>query len=181
MIEDPLYLPKTTKVFIICDPYNELQMTRKNMLVEQADIHGYETRTQYINKNSLGQPATQESITKNMGFFIDLPASVIGTYALLEWYAYLSILRKGRILKDNFVILHAETSDFKNDILLTDMKYPCPYINHLQGLVMNSIFAEKILARFNTIFSQIYNSELVINPKYSVQKAMANHGQGNRL
>ncbi len=181
MIEDPLYLPKTTKVFIICDPHNSIQMTRKNMLVEQADIHGYETRTQYINKNSLGQPATQESITKTMGFFIDLPASVIGTYALLEWYAYLSILRKGRILKDNFVILHAETSDFKNDIRISDIKYSCAYINHLQGLVMNSIFAEKILNLFNTPFSEIYNSGLVINPKYNVQKAMANHGQGNRL
>ena len=63
MIEDPLYLPKTTKVFIICDPYNELQMVRKKVLVEQADVHGYDTRIQYINESALGRPATQKSIT----------------------------------------------------------------------------------------------------------------------
>ena len=117
MIEDPLYLPKDTRVFIMCDANSDPQMINLSHIKKRLEIFGYSFTVQYVNDLPMVlRKMSPEDIQKDMGFYLDVPASDIGTTQLYKWYSYLSILRKARILKKHFMILFAYVSNFKEHL-----------------------------------------------------------------
>jgi len=176
MIEDPLYLPKDTMVFIMCDANSDLQMLNLSHIKKSLEIFGYNFTVQYVNDLPMVlRKMSPEDIQKEMGFYLDIPASEIGTTQLFKWYSYLSILRKARILKKHFMVLFADVSNFKDDVEKHYKDEPISYIHNGHKLIMDHHSANKILNRFNTSFSYLYSNNNILN--YDFHQLIRMHDQ----
>jgi hypothetical protein len=176
MIEDPLYLPKDTRVFIMCDANSDPQMLNLSHIKKRLEIFGYSFTVQYVNDlPMILRNMSPEDIQKDMGFYIDVPASKIGTNQLYKWYSYLSVLRKARILKKHFLVLFADVSNFKNDVEIHHLDEPVRYIHDGHKLLMDHHTANKILTRFNTSSSYLYNNNNILN--YDFHQLIRMHDQ----
>jgi hypothetical protein len=112
MIEDPLYLPKDTKVFIICNPYDNNHMSKKIELEHNIMRYGYETNIQYYVK-------AKDIRDQTLGFTLPLSSAKIGDDSVYQWYTLYSVLIKARILRKKYIITFANFSRFDNDIRRT--------------------------------------------------------------
>lgn len=87
MIEDPLYLHKDeTLVFMICDPHDYVMMNRKIRLEQTIKSYGYIPKTQYW--------MTSDFINNDIDFKLNFRNNTMGDNGILEWYAFVAILKK---------------------------------------------------------------------------------------
>lgn len=109
--EDPLYLSKDTKVFIIIDP-NDFHAMKDSERVQK------EFRTFGYNNISVQYHVTIDQVNdsaRKLG--IDLPVTKqdIGVKGVVEWYTFANVLRKARVLEKHCIIAF-QSSHLKKDI-----------------------------------------------------------------
>ena len=137
--EDPLYLSKDTKVFIMIDPHSLNSMVDKRRVQKEFQTFGY--------KNiSIQYHITTDQINDSVRKLgIDIPAKkeVIGVQGVIEWYTFANILRKARILEKHCIIAFP-SSHLKKDILLRNLDRDFIY-HHKDIAVLNSIACQDLL------------------------------------
>ena len=109
MIEDPLYLPKDTRVFILTSAQKESHIISKQKLVAEFRVFGYSPTIQYY-------PTVSKVVNNDIGFDLAVSEANVGMNGVLQWYAYWSVLLKARKLEKHFIIAFSSVSNFKKDV-----------------------------------------------------------------
>ena len=109
MIEDPLYLPKDTRVFILTSAQKESHIISKQKLVAEFRVFGYSPTIQYY-------PTVSKVVNNDIGFDLAVSEANVGMNGVLQWYAYWSVLLKARKLEKHFIIAFSSVSQFRQDI-----------------------------------------------------------------
>lgn len=139
-MEDPLYLSKNTNAFVICNPNNLIQMKSKETIVNQLRTFGYEPSIQYYVSVDKINNSDEE-----LGFNLPVKKEVIGVDGVQQWYTFMNVLRKARILKEHFIVCF-DDSEFRRDIPLKCLQFNSLYF-HKGILLMNDISADKFIRR----------------------------------
>lgn len=153
MIEDPFYLPKDTRVFILTSANKDSHIRAKQKLVAEFRVFGYAPTIQYY-------PTINKIENNDMGFKLDVREKDVGLNGVLQWYAYWSVLLKARKLEKHFIIAFSSVSQLRNDIpksiLLNKRKLhsgdPKNTIDTDYFHIMDHIGAQSILDKSNHIF-----------------------------
>jgi len=140
--EDPLYLSKDTKVFIICNPHDMYAMVNKNRQIREFQRFGYTNISvqYYVKLDQINNSP------KELGIDINVKKEEVGVDAVYLWYTFANVLRKGRILGKHFIVAFTPsylTKDISRKNLTKDKMY---HPNNM--VVMNAAAADDIL---NTI------------------------------
>ena len=109
MIEDPLYLPKDTRVFILTSAQKDSHIIAKQKLVAEFRVFGYNPTIQYY-------PTVNQVANHELGFELPVRQKDVGLVGILQWYAYWSVLLKARKLEKHFIIAFSSVSNFKKDV-----------------------------------------------------------------
>ena len=152
----------------MCDAARDNEMHNLARLKNRLTIFGYTPTVQYLNDLPMfDRKMTPDEIQSELGFYYDVPASIIGTYQVLKWYSYLSILKKARVLRKPFVIFFAEVSSFTKDIRLKWSKSDVKYIMDEDYIILNEHDASQILKNFysnnTSIYSKLFIENLTFN------------------
>jgi len=110
MIEDPFYLPKDTRVFILTSAQRDSHIRAKQKLVAEFRVFGYAPTIQYY-------PTVNQVANHELGFELPVREKDVGLNGVLQWYAYWSVLLKARKLEKHFIIAFSSKSQLRNDIL----------------------------------------------------------------
>ena len=145
MIEDPLYLPKDTRVFILTSAQKDSHIRAKQKLVAEFRVFGYAPTIQYY-------PTVNQVANHELGFELPVREKDVGLIGVLQWYAYWSVLLKARKLEKHFIIAFSSVSNFRKDVprsvlksSLTNMGDPENTEDTDYFHVMNHVGAQKIL------------------------------------
>ena len=109
MIEDPLYLPKDTRVFILTSAQKDSHIRAKQKLDAEFRVFGYTPTIQYY-------PTVNQVANHELGFELPVRQKDVGLIGILQWYAYWSVLLKARKLEKHFIIAFSSVSQFRQDI-----------------------------------------------------------------
>ena len=120
--EDPLYLSKDTKVFIIIDPNDFDAMKDSERVQKEFRIFGYNNISVQYNVKI---DQINDSVRK-LG--IDLPTTKenMGVDGVIEWYTFANVLRKARILEKHCIIAFSSSQlhkDISREYLNLDQIY----------------------------------------------------------
>ena len=109
MIEDPLYLPKDTRVFILTSAQKDSHIRAKQKLDAEFRVFGYTPTIQYY-------PTVNQVANHELGFELPVREKDVGLIGILQWYAYWSVLLKARKLEKHFIIAFSSVSNFRKDV-----------------------------------------------------------------
>lgn len=111
MIEDPLYLSKDTRVFVIFDPEDIDDVEAKNTIVNEFNVWGYTCSAQHL----LSVETINNSDTE-LGFeSINASSQYLSALEIRQWYTFINILRKARILNRHFMVVFPGIGRFARD------------------------------------------------------------------
>jgi len=138
MIEDPLYLPKDTRVFILTSAQKDSHIRAKQKLDAEFRVFGYTPTIQYY-------PTVNQVANHELGFELPVRQKDVGLIGILQWYAYWSVLLKARKLKKHFIVAFSSVSNFEVDIPRSVLNrrmisVETPYVH-----VMDHVGAQNIL------------------------------------
>ena len=157
MIEDPLYLPKDTRVFILTSAQKDSHIRAKQKLVAEFRVFGYNPTIQYY-------PTVNQVANHELGFELPVREKDVGLIGILQWYAYWSVLLKARKLEKHFIIAFSSVSNFRKDVPrsllkrnLTSMGEEAENTDYFH--VMNHVGAQNILNNdADTITTKVFTS-----------------------
>jgi hypothetical protein len=137
--EDPFYLPKDTKVFIICNPQDLHQMGDKRRVEQEFRSYGYDNISiqYYVTKDQINDSINQ------LGLDLNIKTSDVGIEGIFEWYTFATILRKARIL-DQHVMIAFSSSHLPRDIYRSVLKRDATYHNK-NIVILNAAACNDIL------------------------------------
>jgi len=145
MIEDPLYLPKDTRVFILTSAQKDSHIIAKQKLVAEFRVFGYAPTIQYY-------PTVNQVANHELGFELPVRQKDVGLIGILQWYAYWSVLLKARKLEKHFIIAFSSVSNFKKDVPRSVLNHRMLSIGNPKGTrhanyvhVMDHVGAQNIL------------------------------------
>ena len=146
MIEDPLYLPKDTRVFILTSAQKDSHIRAKQKLVAEFRVFGYNPTIQYY-------PTVNQVANHELGFELPVRQKDVGLIGILQWYAYWSVLLKARKLEKHFIIAFSTISNFTKDVPRSVLNnriksMSTPYVHVMDHVgaqnILNSIERESI-------------------------------------
>jgi hypothetical protein len=98
--EDPLYLPKDTKVFVVYDADNIEDTIQRDRIIDMYGMYGYECRVQ-----RLLDVNTINNCDEELGFSsIQTSRRDLSVDEIRQWYTFVNILRKARVLQKHFIV-----------------------------------------------------------------------------
>lgn len=147
--EDPIYLPKDTKVFIICDPNDMYSMEGKKRVEHEFRVFGYDNISiqYYVTLDQIN-----DSVRK-LGIDLPVRKETMGIAGVYEWYTFANVLKKARILENMFIVAFSSSSLTK-DIPRRIRRLDSTWYHDKDIAVLNNFGAQDILDKaqnFNII------------------------------
>lgn len=98
--EDPLYMPKDTKVFVIYDANSLDDTISRDRTIDMFGKYGY----QCSNQRLLSVDTINNSY-EELGFDgIQVDSSHLSVLEVRQWYTFINVLRKARVLQKHFIV-----------------------------------------------------------------------------
>jgi hypothetical protein len=138
--EDPLYLPKDTKVFVIYDADSLDDTIARDEIFDMYERFGYQCNAQKL----LSAEIINNSIEELDIDGIMTSRRDLSTIEVRQWYTFINVLRKARILQKHFIVTFTGYT-LENDIQISNLNRAATVFAAGRAILVSTTEADRIV------------------------------------
>jgi hypothetical protein len=140
--EDPLYLPKDTKVFVIYDASDLQDTIDRDKLFNSYGKYGYQCSAQQLLSVDIINNSEVE-----LGFDgIMTSRRDLSVLEIRQWYTFINVLRKARVLQKHFIVT-LTGYNLTEDITRRNLERPYTIFADGAACLVSTTEADRIIKR----------------------------------